>query len=199
MLKKELVNVYIILTFGKTPLLTVWTVSFCLHSSALKDPANKYMFKVSNKITRKWSELCLKLTRKTSEWRRWRSDVFIVNFKHIFAHFSSVSTVEFEQVNVRCNKTTQRNVRLFLYIRLVGISWPNYIAISRFIQASIQNQPFAEVLQNLSVLKNVAKFVWKHLCWSLFVGLRSATIVKRSPNTGGFLWVLRIFFSEHIF
>ena len=113
MLKKELVDDYIILTFGKTPLLTVWTVSFCLHSSALKDPANKYMFKVSNKITRKWSELCLKLTRKTSEWRRWRSDVFIVNFKHIFAHFSSVSTVEFEQVNVRCNKTTQRNVRVF--------------------------------------------------------------------------------------
>ena len=43
------------------------------------------MFKVDNKNTRTTSR---------------RSGVFIVNFEHIFDHFSSVPIVDFEQVNV---------------------------------------------------------------------------------------------------
>ena len=43
------------------------------------------MFKVNNKNTRR---------------HRRRSGVFIVNFEHISQFFSSVSIVEFEQINV---------------------------------------------------------------------------------------------------
>ena len=53
-LKQELVDVNVILTFRKTLLLTIWTISYGLYSAALNDPANKYMFKVNNKNTRKW-------------------------------------------------------------------------------------------------------------------------------------------------
>ena len=50
------------------------------------------MLKVNNKNTR---------TTSTPERRHWhRSGVFIVNFEHI-SLFSSVSIVDFEQVNVR--------------------------------------------------------------------------------------------------
>ena len=42
------------------------------------------MFKVSNRNTRTWCEICSKLTINTPERRHWRrSGVFIVNFEHI--------------------------------------------------------------------------------------------------------------------
>ena len=47
-------------------------------------------------------EICSKLkTPERRHWRRRRSAVFIVNFEHILHFFSSVSIVDFEQVNVR--------------------------------------------------------------------------------------------------
>ena len=50
--------------------------------------------------TRKRCEVCSKLIIKTQERRHWCcSGVFIVNFKH-FIHFSSVSILDFKQVNV---------------------------------------------------------------------------------------------------
>ena len=64
-------------------------------------PANIYLFKVSNRNTRKGSKICSKLAIKTSERRHSRhSDVFIVNFEHVSNLFPSVSIVDFEQVNV---------------------------------------------------------------------------------------------------
>ena len=48
----------------------------------LDNPANIYLFKVNNKNTRKWCEICSKLTIKRPERRR-RSGLFIVNFEHI--------------------------------------------------------------------------------------------------------------------
>ena len=52
------------------------------------------MFKVNNRNTRTRCEICSKLTIKTPERRQWRcSGVFL-------ATFSSVSTVDFEKVNV---------------------------------------------------------------------------------------------------
>ena len=45
-------------------------------------------------------KICSKLTIKTPERRQWRhSGVFIVNFEHIFTPCSSVSSVNFEQVD----------------------------------------------------------------------------------------------------
>ena len=50
-------------------------------------PAIIYLFKVNNRKTRKWYEICSKLTIKTLERRYWRrSGVFIVNFEYI-SHF----------------------------------------------------------------------------------------------------------------
>ena len=63
--------------------------------------ANIYLFQVNNKSTRKRCEICSKLTIKTPERRqRRRSGVFIVNSEHISHLFSSVSVIDFEQVNV---------------------------------------------------------------------------------------------------
>ena len=63
-------------------------------------PANIYLFKVNNRITWKKCEIWSKLTIKTPERSPWRrSGVFIVNFEHYFTSFSSVSIIDFEQVN----------------------------------------------------------------------------------------------------
>ena len=61
-------------------------------------PAGVYQVKVNNRSTRIGCEICSKLRIKTPERRHWRcSGVFIVKFEHIL-HFSSVFTVNFEQV-----------------------------------------------------------------------------------------------------
>ena len=53
-----------------------------------------------------------------------------------------------------------------------------------------------------ALLTNFPIFTGKHLSWSLFLiklqSFRSATLLKRDPNTGVFLWVLQNF-SEHLF
>ena len=50
----------------------------------LKKAAGNYIFKVTNRSTRKRCEIRSKLTIKTPEQRQWRhSDVFIVKFEHI--------------------------------------------------------------------------------------------------------------------
>ena len=53
-----------------------------------------------------------------------------------------------------------------------------------------------------SVLKNFANFTEKHLCWGLLftklLTFRAATLLKKGPNTGVFLWNLRNS-EEHLF
>ena len=65
------------------------------------NPVNIYLFKVNSRNNRKkvWNEFEVNNnnTRTTSMTF---SGVFIVNFKHILHLFSSVSFVDFEQVNV---------------------------------------------------------------------------------------------------
>ena len=57
------------------------------------------MFKVNNRNTRRY-EICSKLTTKIPEPRQWcRSAVFIVNYRTCFTPCSSVSIVNFEQIN----------------------------------------------------------------------------------------------------
>ena len=58
------------------------------------------MLKVHNRSTRRWWEICSKLTTNTPErGHLCRSDVFIVNFTYS-TRFSSASIVDIEQVNV---------------------------------------------------------------------------------------------------
>ena len=62
------------------------------------NPGGNVMFKVNNRNTRTRSEICSRLTMKTTgrcQWRR--SNGFIVKFEHIFTPCSSVSIVNFEQ------------------------------------------------------------------------------------------------------
>ena len=52
-------------------------------------PANIYLFKITNRSTRKWYKLSSKLKIKTPEWRQWhRSSVFIIGtvFTVLFEH-----------------------------------------------------------------------------------------------------------------
>ena len=52
----------------------------------IRNPTNIYLFKVSNRNTRKKCKIYSKLTIKTSERRKWRrSGVFTVNFEHIIS------------------------------------------------------------------------------------------------------------------
>ena len=67
-----------------------WLESWVNFSKIMDDPysANKYMLKVNNRNSRKWSEICSKLTIKISErHHRCRSEAFIINFEHIFYLF----------------------------------------------------------------------------------------------------------------
>ena len=54
--------------------------------------ANTDLFKVNNRNSRKRFEICWELTVKTPERRQWRH-------WHYFTLFSSVSIIEFEQLN----------------------------------------------------------------------------------------------------
>ena len=64
-------------------------------------PVNIHLFKANNRNSRKRCEICSKLTIKTPKRRQWPgSDVFTVNFEHIYTF--RVSIVDFEQVNVSC-------------------------------------------------------------------------------------------------
>ena len=63
-----------------------------------KYPANKYLFKINNRNTRKRCEICSKLNKNTK--RRYFSNVFIANFEHISHLFSSVSIATLNKKNV---------------------------------------------------------------------------------------------------
>ena len=68
---------------------------------------------MNNKSTRNRCQICSKLTIKTSERRHGRrSGVFIINFEHISHLFSSVSTVDFEQVNVSWVTVSWNNLKV---------------------------------------------------------------------------------------
>ena len=74
-----------------------WNDVAKLFSSCLINHANIDLFKFNNRNVRKRSEICSKLTIKTSEQRQWHlSGIFIVNLEHI----SHLFLVNSEQVYV---------------------------------------------------------------------------------------------------
>ena len=66
-------------------------------------PAGNYLFKVNYRNPRTMCKICSKLTIKKPERRQtpgWgRSGVFIFSFEHNFISWSSISIVNFEEVN----------------------------------------------------------------------------------------------------
>ena len=73
-------------------------------------PANIYLLKVNYKNTKEKCEICSKLSIEIPERHQWRLSVFIVNLEHISHHFSSVSIVDFEQVNARWISTSSNDL-----------------------------------------------------------------------------------------
>ena len=64
-------------------------------------PVKVYLFKVNNWDFEKRYEICSKLAIKSPERIDWRrSGVVIVNFEDISYFFTSVSIVDFEEVNI---------------------------------------------------------------------------------------------------
>ena len=84
---------------------------FCYDQQSNANPTNIYLFKVNNRNTRKKSEIC--------------SGVFIVNFETYLTSFSSVSIVEFEQVNVswKCLMLTNNTTTVICNSHKFEISW----------------------------------------------------------------------------
>ena len=72
-------------------------------------------------------EICLKLTVKVPEWRHWRrSCIFIFSSEHVSCLFSSVSIVDFEQVNVSwvfANIWTTNNDSFMLFYSIYCSLW----------------------------------------------------------------------------
>ena len=62
-------------------------------------PSKHLLVQSNNRNARKRYEIYSKLTIKTTERRYWRRSGVLINFEHI-SHVSSVSIVNFEQVNV---------------------------------------------------------------------------------------------------
>ena len=91
----------------KVTIVTIVILNWKIHVKKLvnvtliiTNPANICLLIFRKIKTRKRCEVCSKLIIKTQERRHWCcSGVFIVNFKH-FIHFSSVSILDFKQVNV---------------------------------------------------------------------------------------------------
>ena len=72
-------------------------------------------------------------------------------------------------------------------------------ALVQILQLNKKEKGFSQVFRSsrlqmfvkIGVLKNLANFTGKHLCWSLFLIklqlFKSATLLKRDSNTGDFL------------
>ena len=73
----------------------VWNVSL----TDVNNPANIYLFKVNNRNTRKRYETYSKLTVKIPERCQWHRFGVLLLTLNRFVTFSSVSVVDFEQVN----------------------------------------------------------------------------------------------------
>ena len=93
------------------------------------DQANIYLFKVNNRDFRERWEICSELTIKISERRQWRRfGVFIVNFEHISHFFSSVSIVDYKQLNVSWDcLPVFSNCNYLLCCNINFESWPTKI------------------------------------------------------------------------
>ena len=73
------------------------------------------MLKVNNRNIRARRETCSKLTITIPERCQWRRfDVFIDNFEHISHLYSSVSIVNFEQVNAGRGTILNKDYWIFL-------------------------------------------------------------------------------------
>ena len=90
----------------KNSLILAMTIYFISIFSPTLKGFNIYLFKVNNINTRRTCEICSKLTIKTPQQNQFRrSGVFIFNCEYISHLYllSSVSIVDFEQVNVSCD------------------------------------------------------------------------------------------------
>ena len=95
-------------------------------SQSLLNTAGNYMFKVNNRNTVTRCEIYSELTIKIPERRHWhRSGTFVVNFEQLWTYFtpcSSVSIVNFEQVNAGWEDSPKLAFIVAMYIFQLMIS-----------------------------------------------------------------------------
>ena len=111
--------------------LTFHCIAAKIRRSPYWNRANIYLFKISNRNTR--CEICLNITIKTPESRRYRrSGVFIVNFIHISHLFQVFPLLTLQRVNVMLG--------MFLYFGHV------FITFLKALQTTLKNVWFSFVL-----------------------------------------------------
>ena len=95
------------------------------------------MFKVNNRNTRTWREICSKLTIKSPERRHWcRSGVFIVNFEHILHPVLVLLLLTLSrQMPTGCTRRMIASTRLILnctIVRLTSFKYNDFFVISSY-------------------------------------------------------------------
>ena len=139
----------------------------------INNPVNIYLFKVDNKSTIKRCEICSALTIKAPELRHW--------LWTYFTPFSSVSVVNFKQVNVSwemynnlnywqkihakvCSYSNHKSakkalIHLFTAIFLVLV---NKLDIRlQLLGMYVRSNPCLVVLHNKRFLKTIGKHLWR--------------------------------------
>ena len=132
----------------KVTIVTIVILNWKIHVKKLvnvtliiTNPANICLLIFRKIKTRKRCEVCSKLIIKTQERRHWCcSGVFIVNFKH-FIHFSSVSILDFKQVNV-----SWVNVKLKI---CSASQWTGFYMITASIMKELKENMFCSSVVDL--------------------------------------------------
>ena len=92
------------------------------------------------------------------------------------------------------SETSEEKLKRFVHIFFNGMYRKRYVLIYVLIFYLWLFRSSHQGCKNC-VLKNFVIFTRKHLCWSLILRKlhtwRSATFLKKEPNTGVFLWILR--------
>ena len=131
------------------------------YKEAILYPVSIYLFKVNNKCTRKWFEICPKLTKKDTRtiFNSCCSGVFLFNFDHILflASCSTVSYVNFELVRAYSNPLLSATIAPNLM--------PWVLKKNIFIRNGQKWHLFRGCKQT------------KHLCWYMLIIMQSLNIL----------------------
>ena len=129
------------------------------------------------------------------------------NLSHYFCSFNSLQiSVKVKWLNSKKNpwrrieflfkkKAPLHNKSWSIYCEVLSVTWPNFTVVKWNLKTSnnYHNIKFGKSIMNrekYNVLKNLAIFTEKHLCWSLSfnenVGLQSCNFIKKDSKTGVF-------------
>ena len=140
-------------------------------------PVNIYLFKINNSFWQR-CKIYLKLM-KTPEQRYW----------HRFALFSTVSIVNFEQINIyKVLGFRETPCVKFKVIYLEHFCCALSCRLNKCTAWIFDRSSSSHMFFKMGVLKVFTDFTGRHLCWSHFLiklqAWRPATLLKKDSNTG---------------